>query len=265
VYRLTGRLTATSLVVVGLVALVGTTPLLDGKASGQKLGPVSRTVLALGDSVPAGTACGCSPFPNSYGSMLSQRTGRPVTVDNEAVGGLDTSGLLVQLQQPGIEAAVRGADVVLLTIGANDFADEHDTVVEGSCTSATSDCSGDELLTMSANLARALAEIRTLRAGRPTSVLVTGYWNVFEDGQVGKEAAGDAGLRASIQLTRRVNDAIRAVSGRAGASYVDLFAPFQQYGADIDELLAPDGDHPNAAGHRLIATALLDAGLPRLS
>jgi lysophospholipase L1-like esterase len=128
-----------------------------------------------------------------------------------------------------------------------------------------SDCVRDRLASLRAHLATILAAIRTLRAGQPTSVLVTGYWNVFEDGKVARRAAGASGLRASIDLTRRVNSTISAVSRSAGARYVDLFAPFQRRGADIDSLLAPDGDHPDAAGHRLIAAALLDAGLRRLS
>jgi lysophospholipase L1-like esterase len=117
---------------------------------------------------------------------------------------------------------------------------------------------------MRANLSQVLSEIRGLRHGMPTSVLVTGYWNVFEDGQVARRASGDLGLRASIELTRKVNATIQGVADNAGAHYVDLFAPFQSHGSDIDALMAPDGDHPDAAGHRLIAETLLGAGLPRL-
>jgi lysophospholipase L1-like esterase len=245
-----------------LLALEGAAPVLDAEAAGRMTPPARHVVVAFGDSVPAGTACACSSFPHEYADMLSRRTGARVAVDNESVSGLDTAGMLAQLRQPGVVAAVRRADVFLVTIGANDFSDHHDRVVEGSCAVGTADdCVSDEMATMRAHLATALAEIRTLRAGRPTTVLVTGYWNVFEDGQVAQQASGTTGLQASIQLTRRVNDAISSVSGSAGARYVDLFEPFQRRGVDIDSLLAPDGDHPDAAGHRLIAAALLDAGL----
>ena len=118
---------------------------------------------------------------------------------------------------------------------------------------------------MRSHLTQVLAEIRSLRAGRPTAVLVTGYWNVFQDGQVARDSDGASGLRASIGLTRRVNAMITSVSSSAGAHYVDLFAPFHRPGVDIDSLLAPDGDHPDTAGHVLIASVLLGAGLPRLS
>lgn len=51
---------------------------------------------------------------------------------------------------------------------------------------------------------------------------------------------------------------------RAGAHYVDLFSPFERGDRDVDSLMAADGDHPDAAGHELIARTLLSAGLPRL-
>src|SRR6476646_9134273 len=37
--------------------------------------PARHTVLALGDSVPSGRNCGCSPFPQTYGAMLSRSSG----------------------------------------------------------------------------------------------------------------------------------------------------------------------------------------------
>jgi lysophospholipase L1-like esterase len=257
---------------VALLALPGTSPVLDGDAATpQRAGATTATarghhVVALGDSVPSGAACSCDPFPALYGPLLSRRTASPVTVENHGVSGLDTAGLLAQIQQPEVAGAVRSADVVLVTIGANDFGDRHDQVVEGACTTnGAADCVSDELVSMRARLARVLAAIRTLRQGRPTSVLVTGYWNVFEDGQVAHRAFGAAGLQASLELTRRVNAAICSVSTTAQAHYVDLFEPFQSRGRDIDSLLASDGDHPDGAGHRLIAKTLVDAGLPRAS
>jgi lysophospholipase L1-like esterase len=221
--------------------------------------------MAFGDSVPSGNACGCDPFPETYGSLLSSRTGVPVTVDNRAVGGLETSDVVAQLRAPDVRAGVRRADVFLVTVGANDFGDHHDQVVTGTCSTADTDCVSDELTTLRANLASVLATIRSLRRGQPTTLLVTGYWNVFEDGDVARRAYGDAGLQASIRLTQRANAVISSVSAAAGARYVDLFAPFQSSGRDITSLMAADGDHPDAAGHALIARELLDAGLPRVS
>ena len=238
-----------------------TTHDLRSTAGGASAGPVH--VVALGDSVPSGAACGCDPFPVLYGRLLAHRTGHRVTVDDEGVNGLDTAGLVAQLGQPAVAGAVRRAGVVLVTIGANDFSDHHDDVTGGSC-GAGSECVDDEVGTMRAGLAAALDRVRALRGGRPTTVLVTGYWNVFEDGDVAVGASGAAGLAASLTLTRRVNTVIRGTARAAGAAYVDLFPAFQTSGHDITGLLADDGDHPDAAGHALIARILLGAGRPLL-
>ncbi|GAA3674659.1 hypothetical protein GCM10022237_37810 [Nocardioides ginsengisoli] len=223
----------------------------------------THDVLALGDSVPSGRSCDCDPFPVTYGAELSQRTGARVTVDNRAVSGLDTEGLMQQLQGPGMQDAVRRADIVLLTIGANDFGDHHDDVVTGACTQGNSDCVSDELSSLRSHLASVIDTIRALRGGQQTEILVTGYWNVFEDGAVAREEFGEAGLQQSLDLTVRANAVISAVSADTGARYVDLFAPFEESGRDVTSLVAADGDHPDAAGHQLIANALLDAWTPR--
>lgn len=265
--RNVGRMAASMALAVAPLAVGGAAaPVPEPRESTQGAGPLRHVVTALGDSVPSGAACFCAPFPTIFGSLLSQRAGGSVSVGNFAVDGLDTSGLLAQFDQPQVIEAVRRSDVILMTIGANDFGDRHDQVVQDECTAdATADCVGDELDLMRARLARALSDIRALRRGQPTSVLVTGYWNVFEDGEVARRAFQTDGLQASIQLTRRVNEAISSVSTSNGAHYVDLFGPFQRLGRSIDSLLAADGNHPNAAGHRLIARALLEAGLPLIS
>ncbi len=60
----------------------------------------------------------------------------------------------------------------------------------------------------------------------------------------------------------QANDGLRAAAAAGGATYVDLDATFTTAagaGNDRTSLLAADGDHPNAAGHRLIADALVAA------
>ena len=147
----------------------------------------------------------------------------------------------------------------MITIGANDFGDHHDQVVAATC---PANCVSDELEQLSGDLHRILERIRALRAGRATTTLVTGYWNVFEDGQVARQNFSADGRAATVELTQRVNAVIAAATIAEGATSVDLAGPFQRERADVTGLLAPDGDHPDAAGHQLIAEVLLAAGLP---
>jgi lysophospholipase L1-like esterase len=279
--RIVVRFGAALLLAVPLVAMRGGAPGLErggppGVSAGASsersttsrtssgAGASSHTVLAFGDSVPSGHACGCAPFPQTYGGLLSQRLGVRVSVDNRAVSGLDTAGLVAQLGEQPVQDAVRRSDIIIVMIGANDFGDHHSEVVTGTCATGNSDCVSDEIQALEQHLGSILATLRGLRRGMPTTVLVGGYWNVFQDGDVARSAVGDAGLRASLALTRRANAVIGSVSDAAGADYVNIFAAFQRAGRDVTSLMAPDGDHPNAAGHALIAHTLINAGLPRM-
>ncbi len=233
-------------------------------AVAPSVAPARYVVLALGDSVPSGYACNCNPFPETYGTMLHHSTGAPVVVDNRAMGGIDSAGLIAQLRTPAMEKAVRRSNVFLVTIGANDFGDHHEEVVHGQCVKGDEDCVDGELSSLRVRLTTVLDRIRALRHGRPTTVLTTGYWNVFQDGDVARRRFGEAGLQASLQLTRRANTVISSVSAAAGARYVDIYRPFEHSGRDVTSLMAADGDHPDGAGHDLIARTLLDAGLPQM-
>jgi lysophospholipase L1-like esterase len=61
-------------------------------------------------------------------------------------------------------------------------------------------------------------------------------------------------------VTKAANRAICAAATAADDRCVDIYAPFEGAGdRNPTTLLADDGDHPNAAGHRLIAQTLLAA------
>lgn len=92
-------------------------------------------------------------------------------------------------------------------------------------------------------------------AAAGAAVPVFGYWNVIEDGEVSNRMY-DAGQRTvATAAAEDGNEAIRRAAAAAGATCVDTFTAFQGGAgtADPTGLLAVDGDHPNAAGHALLA------------
>jgi lysophospholipase L1-like esterase len=198
-------------------------------------------VVTLGDSVPAGTACDCDPFPTLYAREV-----HAVSV-NLAVPGYTSSDVLGQI--PAVRANLSSAAEVVLMIGANDLAAAFD---DGT---SYSDAAG----AMQQNV---VAAIRAIDAIRPTTVLVLGYWNVVEDGQVAAGNYGSGGVQKSDSATQDANDALQAAAKQTGATYISTVAAF--HGADGNQdptaLLAPDGDHPNAAGHAAIAALLPPLG-----
>jgi acyl-CoA thioesterase-1 len=194
-------------------------------------------VVTLGDSVPAGTACECDPFPTLYAREVH------AVSDNLAVPGYTSTDVLAQVS--GVRAELAKADEVVLMVGANDLAAAFDN---GTSYSDAAD-------TMQQNV---VASIKAIDTVRPTTVLVLGYWNVVEDGQVAVAAYGPAGVQKSISATAYANDALQAAAQQTDAQYISTDAAF--HGADgtrdPTDLLAGDGDHPDAAGHAAIAALL---------
>ncbi|WP_083972551.1 SGNH/GDSL hydrolase family protein [Actinoplanes awajinensis] len=240
-------------VALGLAALLGCTSWGPAVTSARDRAVLARpgavNVLALGDSVPAGTACGCVPFPGLYARRLA---GNAHTI-NLARPGIVSADVLAQAGDPADRPAFRSASVIVIMIGANDLAAVFDA--DGD-TAAYRRAAG----TVEANVAAALERIRAVR--RPSvPVLVVGYWNVLEDGDAAQQDySADDTARAAV-ITGYTNDALRAAAAAGAATFVPTLTAFKGADgtADPTRLLADDGDHPNAEGHATIAAALYAA------
>jgi lysophospholipase L1-like esterase len=61
------------------------------------------------------------------------------------------------------------------------------------------------------------------------------------------------------ELLIEYGDTMRSVANDAGIPYVDTRAVFASSGRPLQELLSPDGYHPNALGHAALAQAVYEA------
>lgn len=266
-----GVLTAVALgcaavVLLGIAGSEPTTPTPHGATPSSNVGP--WRLVGLGDSITSGAGCpGCTNFVDLYAHDITDATAVPVGVTNLGVPGWTSTDLLTSLSDPTTVGTVAEADIVVVTIGANDFLPMLDPALSGQCGGADGlSCFDSALGTLHDNLTAILDRIRELRGGRPTAVRVTGYWNVFLDGHVADATYGPLFQRTSGALTQRVNATIQGVADAEKATYIDLYTPFKGPGGDDDDtpLLAPDGDHPSQGGHQEIAEALTAAGLAPL-
>lgn len=215
-------------------------------------GPIR--VLGFGDSVMAGTGCDCDDFLTQAGRQLQKATGRTVTTVNNGANGQTAAGTLRDLRtDDAYPVEIARADVIVLIIGANDLGPALDSYDDEGCTPG---CYQPAVTEMSQQLAGVLTLIDTEK--RPdATVLVMNYWNVFEDGDVGRGDYGAAYLGWSDTVTKAANAAICRAAAAHQAICVDTYAPFKGDGTDDPtELLAEDGDHPNAAGTVLLADAV---------
>lgn len=257
--------------VVGSRPLAGSTPVhtaLPHERSTPSASPQGATpttsdtmsIVGLGDSVTAGSNCDCAAFVERLADLVSARDGRAATATNLGVPGLTTGSLAAQLTQPGPSGSVASADTVVVTIGANDLGPLEDQWERTGCGAA---CRAPAVTAMARGLADDLARIRDLgHAGQ--RVEVTTYWNVFEDGDVADQQRGLGFADWSDKVTLSANRAICATARIFGDTCVDLYTPFlsAEGNRNPTPLLSSDGDHPNAAGHQVIARALLAATPP---
>jgi lysophospholipase L1-like esterase len=230
-----------------------------GPGSAARQGSSNKLfVVGLGDSVMAGTACPCAPFIARYAAALGSRRGVSAGVVNLGRSGLTAPGLAAQVKTASVASSLRSASVVVVTIGANDLAPLVSQWRHGTC---PDEC----IATGTAQLKGALGSVLGLvRADVPpeATILVTTYWNVFEDGDVADGDYGPYFAAWSDSVTAKANAQICAAAREVDATCVDLYRPFNGNGGqDPTPLLADDGDHPNAAGHTLIARVLLAATL----
>lgn len=218
-------------------------------------------VVGLGDSVTSGEQCDCDDYVTGFGRLLAGRTGTRVDVTDDGESGSTSDGLADDLTGRGkderhLQSDVADADVVVVTMGANDLGPALTGWRSGSCPAS---CYDPEVASMQADLTRVLDRVHTL-AGGHARVLVTTYWNVFTDGRIARTAERPGYLDWSDTVTRQANDAIAHVAAARGATLVDLYAPFRGDGTqDPTSLLAADGDHPDKAGTALISRTVLAA------
>jgi lysophospholipase L1-like esterase len=222
----------------------------EGSSTTTATAPETSSLVALGDSVPRGTNCHCTPYPPLTAEQLTASSGRTLDTANDAVAGATTSTVLRQLASDGaVIDHVRRADVIEIEIGANDVAYNSD------CGTAV-DCYAAEIPTIRKNLDEIVARVHALTSGREALVVLLDYWSVWLGGKYAA-AKGEAYVAAAEQVTDDVNAVIESTAARSRSPYVDLRAAFKgpDYAYDETHYLAPDGDHPNAAGHKQIATA----------
>jgi lysophospholipase L1-like esterase len=221
------------------------------------------TVVGIGDSVTAGSNCDCEAFVGLYASDLAAARGIKTASVNLGVGGSTSADLLTNLTQPGaLRDGVAKADILLVTIGANDLApleSEAPVACPATCYTPLINSAGH-------NVELIVDAARAANPAHPPTVLVTDYWNVFQDGDVGNAENGAAFQSWSDALTRAQSTQICQAAQSTDATCVSLYAPFKGNGSvNPTSLLAADGDHPNAAGHQLIASTLLAATARRLA
>ncbi len=232
-------------------------------------------LVTVGDSIPfAQTDCGgCPSFTTLFAAAVQRDSAKTVDAQNlSSHDNLTGARLLDRIRNDGaVRAAVRAADIVVVTIGHNDTPwnavdDACDgnnpdgvfnwSLYSGACVTELATRHGTELDGI-------LTEIENLRRGMPTAVRVTTDYNDV----IGWDQAPAEAVAPSIEVLEALHAETCRVAELHHAICVDVYRSFN--GPDgrtaAGSLLASDYTHPSATGQERIAQLLEAAGLAPLA
>ncbi|WP_108666358.1 SGNH/GDSL hydrolase family protein [Euzebya rosea] len=221
--------------------------------------PGDPIVLALGDSLAAnvGVEDNRDGFVSRFHRFVADADGTPYGLVNLAVPGETSGSLLTGGQLDAAEAVLgsRAAAWVVIDIGANDLLN-HLTSPECGTDLTNASCQqlvDETLVRYRTNLEQVMD--RLVSAAGSARVVFLQTYNPFSLG-LGESAQE----RESSAMVARLNAVAAEVATARGVAVADGFTPMQGTTAATTHMLDAEPDiHPNAAGHDVLAGALVDA------
>ncbi|PAE18083.1 hypothetical protein CHH91_00835 [Virgibacillus sp. 7505] len=204
-------------------------------------------ITAVGDSLTQGV--GDETENGGYVGILQQtfeQTDDRVKIDNFGKRGNRTDQLLKRLDDPIISASIENADVVLITIGANDImkvTKDHFTDLDYEDYSAA-------MPAYEKRMNDVFNKIDTLNPD--AEVYLIGFYNPFEENF--PELQDQLGT-----IINEYNDIGKQVAGEKDQHYIETADLFENKTAD---LLSEDYFHPNEVGYGKVAERVLESIKP---
>lgn len=194
------------------------------------------TVVALGDSLTRGTGDDSGKGYVGYvKDDLNERVNGSVVVQNLGINGQVSSQLKKQVKQPNIQRQLAKADVILLTIGANDLFQQGRTL-------ENFDLANIKIIQEAfiENMTTIFNDIRKVNPN--ASIFFVGLYNPFIK-------VDEAGVTSpTVRDWNRIAEEVS--STYPGIVFVPTYDIFQ---LSINDYLFTDKFHPNQEGYRLIA------------
>lgn len=198
-------------------------------------------ILVLGDSVAKGTGDEKGQgFGNYFAESIKPKSSKPVVVNNLAVNGDVSSGLLKIVKSTETSSYLQSANVILISIGGNEITrfKNADLILSDSKIKNVQD-------NYSSNIVEILKTIRSLNPTCPIAFI--GLYNPF-----GKDITQD-----KINFLNSWNyNSEQLISKDPKALFIPTYDLFKY---NLDKYLTIDKFHPNSAGYKAIANRLNEA------
>lgn len=203
------------------------------------------SIVGVGDSLTAGVGDDQKKGYVGYvqQKLMTDEKLKNVTVSNYAVLGYQTDDLIKRLNRPEVETAVKGADIIMLTIGGNDVM----KVVKNNFLNLTFEPFRKEQVQYEKKLKGIL---QTIRERNPHARIVfVGLYNPFK-------YAFPQLSEIDVIINEWNKGAMNLIDSDSNADFVPI-ADLYSSGND-KEILYKDAFHPNEKGYSLIGQRVFD-------
>lgn len=195
-------------------------------------------VLVLGDSIAKGTGDEKSKgFTGYLPENLKDNTSKEILVDDAGIDGLESLGLLEQLQSNKLDKTLADSDMILISIGGNDIR---------SILSLNDLAKEDQFKVRQDHyLANLTQTIKILRTSNPKALLVfIGLYNPYEKA-------------SSVEDTRLLNTWNYNTQLLVEDDGKGIFIPTHDLMKfNLGKYVAKDGLHPNSAGYQALSSRI---------
>jgi len=211
------------------------------KPKNEELDPNYYNMLVLGDSLAKGTGdekgLGFSGYFSDY---WKTKTSKEIKINNLAINGDVSSGLLSVVQDSQTLADINGSDMIFISIGGNEISKLKNTDITSSTTKLKD--IEDTYLT---NLKSIFKIIRT---NNPSSMVIfIGLYNPFGNGLTSDK----------VSILNEWNyQSQQLVSLDSNALFIPTYDLFKY---NTQNYLAADDFHPNSTGYEAISGRIVEA------
>jgi len=211
------------------------------KPKSEELDQNHYNILVLGDSLAKGTGdekgLGFSGYFSDY---WKTKTSKEIKINNLAINGDVSTGLLSVVKEPQTLADIKGSDMIFISIGGNEISKLKNTDIISSTTKIK-----DIESTYLSNLKSIFKIIRT---NNPSSMVIfIGLYNPF-----GNELTAD---KVSI-LNEWNYQSQQLISLDSNALFIPTYDLFKY---NTESYLAADDFHPNSTGYKAISGRIIEA------